>query len=207
MTVSTLLYFFPYICRQRKRGGLVKEKEEKWLEALYKGENWAYKILFDQYFYTLSSFAARYLEAREPAEDIVQEVFYDLWVSKKRFEHIVLLKSYLYQIVRNRCLNVLKHQQVEIKYLTRQSEKEEPDFFLNQLLEEEVYLCLKEAVDTLPEQYREVYDLALLGHNNQEIADLLGVTLDSVKARKQRGKQILQEQLKHLAYLLVLFYN
>lgn len=78
-------------------------------------------------------------------------------------------------------------------------------FFLNQILEEEVYLILKEALDTLPEQTRQIYDLSLLGHDNQEIASLLGLTLDAVKARKKRGKQLLQEKLKNLIYLLILF--
>lgn len=188
-----------------KRSDLIKEKAEIWLEALYQGEEWAFKALFDRYFYALSSFAAKYLEAKEPAEDVVQEVLYDFWVNRKRFDHEIALKAYLYQIVRNRCLNVLKHQRVEAKYLARREYKEETDFFLNQILEEEVYLCLKEAVDMLPEQYREVYNLTLLGHDNQEIADMLQTTLDAVKARKRRGKQILQEQLKHLAFLLVFF--
>ena len=180
-------------------------QEKNWLEELYKGEEHAYKILFDEYFFALSSFAAKYLEDNEASEDLAQEVLCDLWLHRQRFENIISLKSYLYQIVRNRCLNVLKHRRVEAKYFAEQSFKTESDFFLNQILEEEVYLILKEALDTLPEQTRQIYDLSLLGHDNQEIASLLGLTLDAVKARKKRGKQLLQEKLKNLIYMLILF--
>lgn len=184
---------------------MLTEEVDIWLPALYNGEQWAYKVLFDRYFYALSSFAAKYLEAEEPAEDVVQDVLYEFWVDRRRFDNTTALKSYLYQVVRNRCLNVLKHQKVEEKYLTKQQLKEESDFFLNQILEEEVYVQLKKAIEELPGQTCDIYELTLLGHDNQEIADMLGLTLDAVKARKQRGKQILQDKLKHLVYLFVLF--
>lgn len=181
------------------------KNQEKWLEALYKGEEQAYKVLFDEYFYALSSFATKYLGEKEAAEDLVQEVLCDLWLHRQRFGNIISLKSYLYQIVRNRCLNVLKHQKVETRYFAEQTYKTESEFFLNQILEEEIYRSLKEALDSLPEQTRQIYDLTLLGHSNQEIADLLDLTLDAVKARKRRGKQLLQDKMKNLIFLVVLF--
>lgn len=182
-----------------------KAKEYSWLEALCKDDEQAYKILFDDYFYALSSFAAKYLENKDTAEDVVLETLYDLWLNKQLFESIISLKSYLYQTVRNRCLNILKHKKIEARYFTEQSFKSESDFFLDQILEEEVFLILKKAIKELPEQTRQIYELSLLGHDNQEIADILGLTMDAVKARKKRGKQILQSKLKNLIYLLVLF--
>ena len=73
-------------------------------------------------------------------------------------------------------------------------QKEEYDFFLNQILEEEVYTLLKEAIDSLPGQMKRVYELALLGHSNEEIAKILSISVDAVKALKKRGKKILQEK-------------
>lgn len=78
-------------------------------------------------------------------------------------------------------------------------------FFLNQILEEEVYTLLKEAIDSLPGQMKRVYELALLGHSNEEIAKILSISVDAVKALKKRGKKILQEKLKYLIYLLLPF--
>ena len=98
-----------------------------------------------------------------------------------------------------------KHLEVKEKYIVELSQKEEYDFFLNQILEEEVYTLLKEAIDSLPGQMKRVYELALLGHSNEEIAKILSISVDAVKALKKRGKKILQEKLKYLIYLLLPF--
>ena len=175
-----------------------REKEKIWLEQLSKGDDHAYKELFDQLFYSLSSFAAKYLENHENAEDVVQDVFFEFWLKKITFDTFISLKTYFYRSVRNRCLDILKHQKVQSRYFSEHALKEQTEFFLPQVLEEEVYVLLKEAIDSLPEQIRKVYDLTLLGHPNQEIAELLDITLDAVKSRKKRGKQLLQATLKNM---------
>lgn len=106
-----------------------KENGNSWLEGLYKGEEKAYETLFDEYFFALTSFAVKYLKDREAAEDIVQDILYELWLNKKHFATIISLKVYLYQSVCNRCLNVLKHLKVESRYFTELHWKEKSEFF------------------------------------------------------------------------------
>lgn len=91
-----------------------------------------------------------------------------------------------------------------MRYANEQENKENSEFFLNRILEEELYLQLKKAINELPEQYQQVYILALSGHSNQEIANMLHLTLDAVKMRKQRGKRILQEKLRDLIWVIPL---
>lgn len=172
-----------------------------WLEELRIGKESAYKALFEKYYFQLSSFACKYVEDQDTAEDIVQDVLYEFWLKKQSFETIISFKSYLYSAVRNRCLDVLRHRKVEIKYLAESTYNEETEFFLNQILEEELYVLLKDAIEALPQQTRDVYELALLGHDNTEIAGHLGLTADAVKSHKKRGKKLLQEKLKNLIYL------
>ena len=52
---------------------------------------------------------------------------------------------------------------------------------------------MKEAIDSLPGQMKRVYELALLGHSNEEIAKILSISVDAVKALKKRGKKILRK--------------
>lgn len=182
-----------------------KEKESIWFKSLCQGEEYAYKELFVRFYFSLSSFACKHLEVKEMAEDVVQDTLYELWVKKLQFTTYIELKTYLYRTVRNKCLNILKHKQVKAKYIAESTYKEEYDFFLNQILEEEVYTLLKEAIDSLPGQTKHVYELALLGHSNEEIAEILSISIDAVKALKKRGKKILQEKLKYLIYLLLPF--
>ena len=182
-----------------------KEKECIWFKSLCRGEEDAYKELFVKFYFSLNSFARKHLEVKEMAEDVVQDTLYEFWVKKIQFATYLELKTYLYRTVRNKCLNILKHKQVKEKYIVELRQKEEYDFFLNQILEEEVYTLLKEAIDSLPGQMKRVYELALLGHSNEEIAKILSISVDAVKALKKRGKKILQEKLKYLIYLLLPF--
>lgn len=180
-------------------------QENRWLIALQDGDGQAFRKLFDDYFYPLFSFAFKYVENEGEAEDVVSEVIYELWEKKLHFESILMLKSFLYRSVRNRCLNILKHREIEEKYREQNDWKSESDFFLDQILEEEVYLELRKTIESLPESIRKIYELVLLGYDNQEISVMTGLSSDAIKARKKRGKQLLQEKLKHLVYLLVLF--
>lgn len=181
------------------------EAEVLWLNGLLKGHDQAYKELYSNYFFPLSSFASKYLENNEAAEEVVQDIFFEFWLKKPSFDNVIALKTYFYRSVRNRCLDILKHNKVEERYLKEQSLKEQSDFFLHSILEEEVYLSLREAIDELPETMREVYNLSLLGYDNSTIAETLKITLDAVKSYKKRGKILLKSRLKNLLCLLFLF--
>lgn len=182
----------------------LKDRERLWLQDLAEGHEEAYKELFEHYFYPLSSFAGKYLEDQATAEDVVQDVFYQYWLKRIKFEVVWELKTYFYRAVRNKCIDILKSRRLKMRYATEQCDKEKSEFFLTQILEEELYFQLKKAVNELPEQYRQVFILVLLGHENQEIADELNLTLDTVKMRKRRGKRILQEKLRDLTWVLSL---
>lgn len=179
--------------------------EEIWLKQLEEGKDSAFQTLFETYYDRLCAFACRYVEEEVAAEDIVQDVLYELWMGKLSFKNVLALKSWLYQVVRNRCLDTIKHRQVEIKYLEEQRYKEDSEFFLHQILEEEVYALLKEAMAVLPEQIQKVFELTFSGQSNAEIAEILHVSLDAVKSSKKRGKKLLQDKLKGLVYLFILF--
>ncbi len=177
-----------------------------WLKRLCIGENKAYEKLYSDYFFPLSSFAIKYLENKETAEEVVQDVFFEFWKKKAYFDNIIALKTYFYRSVRNRCLDILRHNKVKEKYLKEQSQRDQSIFFLHAILEEEVFLSLKKAIDELPGMMKEVYHLSLIGYDNSKIATILNISLDSVKSYKKRGKKLLKSKLKNLLYLLVLFY-
>lgn len=172
--------------------------EQVWLEKLEKGEEEAFRVLFETFYARLGSFACRFVDEQVVAEDIVQDILYDLWMKKLHFENLWALKSYLYNMVRNRCLDILKHRKVEEKYLQEQRNHENSESFLLQLLEDEVYILLKEAIQTLPSQTAKVFELILDGLDNTEISAKLNLSLDAVKSHKKRGKKLLQEKLKRM---------
>ena len=183
-----------------------KEQDEReWLQRLREGDNRAFERLFSSYYSALCAFAVGYLEDNAAAEDVVQDVFLKLCTEKPVFETVVSLKSYLYLVTKNLCLNVLKHRRIEEDYAQGQvAEKEKTTFFFNQIVEQELLLMLNEAAKELPEQTERVVRLMMEGLDNTEIAERLGLTMDAVKAHKKRGRAFLKRRLGDLTALLLI---
>lgn len=178
--------------------------EDLWLKQLSDGDEKAYKRLFDQYYSSMVMFARSFLKNDVLVEDVVQDVIYDFWMQRQSLSKVISIKAWLYAAVRNRCLNDLEHDKVVRKYLDKVKLVDD-EFILQQMIEEEVYLSLKNSIDALPGKIKEVYKLILVGKNNKEIASLLNLSEDAVKSYRKRGKQILKISLGNL-WTLVVFY-
>lgn len=179
--------------------------ERTWLEKLEKGEDSAFQVLFRLFYARLCSFACRYIGDQAASEDVVQDVICELWERKLHFENETALKACLYDMTRNRCLDVLKHRKVEEKYAQELCHQEKTEFFLQQFLEDEVYAELKKEIEALPLPMRRVFELALERRDNAEIAEILHLSVDAVKAHKKRGKKILQERMRGMVLWYALF--
>ena len=107
--------------------------------------------------------------------------------------------------VKNRALNFLRHRQAQERYLNYKTEEE--SFFLNNIIREEVYYHLQKMIGELSEPVRKIYELTLQELSNEEIAEQLGLSVDSVKAHKKRGKQVLKGKLKELLFCRTKFFQ
>lgn len=174
-----------------------QDTRDEWVRRLASGDEAAYRMLFDEYYQILAHFAMRYLHDAQASEDIVHDAIFDLYTSKRTFEHLSSLKSFLYLSVKNRCLNYRDHEKARENY-SRRSTDEQEEFFLDAIIEEEVYFLMHKAIQELPAQIQQIYELSLQGKSNEEIAELLGLSMDSVKSYKKRGKQMLKDRLKGL---------
>ena len=174
-----------------------------WLEQLKNGNEAAYQRLFELYYFPLASFATKYIGDQTNAEDVVQDILYELLCKPQKFMTIVSLKSYLYAAVQNKCLDTIRHTKVKQRYAHEMLANEE-EFFYENILEEEVYQILKQAIRQLPSKTQEVYELILQGHDNKEIGEILCLTMDAVKSQRKRGKKILEETLQHLKGIYII---
>lgn len=173
-----------------------RHSARQWLELLHDGKEEAYRILFEEYYPLLGVFAMRYVKDKEVAEDVVQDVITELYSRRLQFDTPDALKAFLYLSVKNRSLNVLRNKQAQERYLNHPQEEE--SFFLNNIIREEVYYHLQKMIGELSSPVRQIYELTLQELSNEEIAEQLGLSVDSVKSHKKRGKQILKERLREL---------
>src|ERR1044071_324764 len=98
---------------------------DSWLSDFKKGSDVAFRRIFDTYYKALCYFAAKLLQEKEDAEDMVADAFNKLWQQHDSFESERHIKSFLYLTTRNACLNLLKHKksksssQQELIYLVK----------------------------------------------------------------------------------------
>ncbi len=161
-----------------------------------KGDRKAFRSVFDEYFNALAAFGYKYVPDQFEVEDLVQEAFISFWEKREDFNHINAVKSFLYTSVRNKCLNHLKHQTVVQKHEKALVYELESDHaFSSHVIEEETFNQLFVEIRNLPPSAQEIMLLALNGLKNQEIADELKVSVNTVKTQKKIAYSKLKENL------------
>lgn len=169
------------------------------LEHLAKDDDVAYTLLYEQFYVPMVLFASKYIRDEEAAKDVVQEFLISMLGQKKQFENIIALKVYLYNSVKNRCLNYIRHERVREEYEAKAiQEFDDVDLFWDRVMEEDVYVRVMQAVEELPRQYRNVMVLSLEGYKISEVAEQMGIALDTAKEYKKEGKKRLSARLQGL---------
>lgn len=180
--------------------------EKEFIERINAKQLDAYRELFQLFYRYLVLFAVRYVQLQEPAEDIVQEVFVGLWKGNKKWNSLHGFRAFLYESVKNGCLNYLKHKKQEQRYVAYALEtgeiQEETENYA--LMREEIYRRMYRIVEELPEGCRKVFEQHLSGKKNDEIAQLFHISVETVKAQKKKAVRILRERLGDLYVLVVL---
>jgi len=170
---------------------------------------------FKKYHHRLYLYALKFVENEGDALDIVQNVFLSVWENKKFTNEEKMIQPYLFNAVRNSCLNYLKHRGVVRKFensLAIEMKEMEAAHFQTgdkSLIEQEHLEQLEDAVNSLTDHYKEVIVMSRYdGLKNQEIANQLHVPLRTVETRIYRALSILKEKLSARTLLmLALFFN
>lgn len=154
-----------------------------------------FESLFRTHYAPLATFALRYVSDRELAEEIVQEMFTNLWSGARDIQIKTSVKSYLFGSVRNACLNYLKHQKVKEAYA--QSQWNRMEFDATDYIElDELETQIAGALEKLPGRCREIFELSRLeGMRYKEIANHLKLSLKTVENQMGKALAILRDEL------------
>lgn len=163
-----------------------------------KADNGVYfEVVYKYYFSSLYAYATQYVE-NEEAKEVVQDTMLWLWENRTSLIEEMSLKSLLFTIVKNKCLNRTNHEQIKNRIHGIIKEKYEtqfqnPDFYL----ENELFSLFQQALDKLPDTLRKVFELSRMdGFTHKEIADELGVSPQTVNYRLGKALGILRQELK-----------
>lgn len=176
----------------------------------YKENKEAFSRLFLNYYPGMRLFAEGYV-GEAYAEDIANDVFLRLYQSGQTFQDASHLKAYLYLAVKHACYDLLKttaHAGERQRVFLNEREGCEPAYLCH-IMQTEAVRTLHQALSYLPEQTAEVIRLTYLdGLSNQEAADELGISINTIKTHKQRGLHKLRQMLPkdQFTTLLTLFF-
>lgn len=182
-------------------------KDSSLLEAIQKGDNIAFNILFHRYYQLLCNYGNRFVDL-EDAEEIVQDSLLWVWENREVLIINVSLSSFLFTMVYRKALNRIEHNQITQRVLTQfhediQEVLHDVDFYQIQ----ELMNKIDEAVAALPDAYREAFIMHRFQHMNyKKIAETLGVSYQTVAYRIQQALKLLCLELKDFLLLLLLFY-
>ncbi|MGE0590672.1 MAG: RNA polymerase sigma-70 factor [Cyclobacteriaceae bacterium] len=159
-----------------------------------------FKALFNDYYSDLTRYAERFVFGRQESEDIVQALFIYIWENAEHINITGSLKSYLFQAVRNRCLNHLRDLKVSDKHKLLYLEATEVNDGELADNDPEVVEPIKHALCQLPEEMAKIFDLKYIqGKKQREIADSLHISENTVKTQLLRAKKKLREVLSQLS--------
>ncbi|MDR2920782.1 MAG: RNA polymerase sigma-70 factor [Tannerella sp.] len=172
---------------------------------LKEGDEQAFENVYREYYKGLCAFASQYISETEECEEIVQDVMLWLWENRSALLPEMSVKSLLFTIVKNKCLNSITHSQIKQRvhahlYAKFEKQFEDPDLYL----EGELMTKLDQAIEALPSDYRTAFTMNRFeNYTYAEIAEKMNVSSKTIAYRISQALKILRVDLKDYLPLLL----
>lgn len=176
--------------------------EHELLHKLKIGNEKAYHAVFHDYFSVLVAFANKYISDLDLAREIVQVVFVKLFEKRQSLEITTSLKSYLYKMVYNDCMNAIKSKKISFEHYSRYALQMDLLTDFHDVIDQtEKELRIYKALEKLPPQCKLIIQQSRLeGRKNKEIAEELNISIRTVETQISKALKLLREGIKLLLY-------
>lgn len=162
--------------------------------------------IYVMYFSRMHRFAKEYVLFDEDAENIVQDVFLQLWEKKDVLDIQVNLIAYLFALVKNRCLDYLRHKVVAEEYKQELAVKLSALELLDSSFtsDDDIEGLVRSSIDKLPGRCREIFIKSRIeGKRYREIADEMNLSVNTVENQMSIALKKLRVELRDYLSLLV----
>lgn len=166
-----------------------------------------FEEIYVSWFSRMKYFALEYVVSEEDAENIVQDVFTELWERKEILAYDVNLVALLFTSIKNRCIDLLRHRivvkeavnliQEEYQATLRMKLASLELFDQSLLSEQDIERIITEVVDSLPEKCREIFIKSKIeGKKQKDIAAELNISLKTVENQMDIAYKKIKSELK-----------
>lgn len=186
--------------------------EHKLLAQLKKGDQNAFKEIFDQHYSLLCAIAYHYVKDTAVSETLAEDALLSVWDKFEELTFTTSLKAYLLRTVRNKSIDYLRASKIEESHINIDEVSNHCFLPDEELFEKYVAAELEQkieaAINTLPEECRNVFIMSRYDDRSyQEIANYLNISINTVKYHMKRALNLLREELKDYLVLIIIFYN
>lgn len=191
------LYYTKTVNQQR-----VMEDDAELLRLIAAGDRLAFATFYDLHSMVMFSVACKILHDPGEAEDVLQEVFLQIWEKAGNYDPLLgKAASWAVTLVRNKAIDRIRAWQRRMRLAeaagTEQSSKESDDTVNEAVHGGEKAKLIQSAIGGLPADQRQAIELAFFsGLTQNEISEKLREPLGTVKARIRRGLLKLRDQLE-----------
>lgn len=176
--------------------------EQAWKHFTDCGDRDSFRFLFDELYQRYCRVAYLFLRNKADSEEVVLDVFLNIWKFRDSSQYKPGIESYLYRAVKNRSLNKIRdsrpHESLDgLEDIATQ-------YGLSDLTEEDLMRIISDAMSSEPEKCRKVFELSRdAGMTNKDIADEMHLSEKSVEAYITRALKVIRTAMKKY-YLLSL---
>lgn len=182
--------------------------ENRLARMALKGDQQAFAELVDLYQDKLYHMAYRMLSNRQEAEDVVQDTFLRVYKNLDRFDETLKFSTWIYRIATNLCIDRLRKRKQTYSLDAESQDYEGLDGYSmipsddrtpeSELILSDTQRIIHQAMESLPPKYKTVMMLRYIQDLSlQEVGDILGMPVTTIKTRVHRGREFLRKKLEH----------
>ncbi len=178
-------------------------------DKIKSGDKQSFRRLFDEYYSSLCLYANSVIGDLDLSQDIVSDCFVRIWERRGTIDIKSSVKNYLLLAVRNNIYSYLRSpesRKADINIVIDRLENMPDEEY--DLDKEETFLQVYKLIEELPEQRKKILELAVYkGMSYKEIAEMLHISVNTVKTQISRAYLFLRDRLGNELLLLFLFRN
>jgi len=178
------------------------------VQLLQKGNVVAFDSLFEIYSPKLFGFSMKYLKNESEAEELVQDIFVQVWEHRQTLKTEYSFKSYLFTIALNQIRRYFNKKAISLRYL--ESIQNDPDQTINEIIRKDEYESTLQQINfiigQMPPRRREIFTKRKLrGKSSKEIAEELNISAGTVDNQVSEALRFIRSRLNNKNFTLLFF--